>query len=85
MKRLLSMIAVTALVVPMAASAQDTIKIGMINAFSGQFADPAAQLDAGVKLYIQMHGDEVAGKKSKSSARTLAALTHRPQSVWQKS
>lgn len=63
MKRLLSMMAVTALVVPMAASAQDTIKIGMINAFSGQFADPAAQLDAGVNLYIQMHGDEVAGKK----------------------
>jgi branched-chain amino acid transport system substrate-binding protein len=43
--------------------AQDTVKIGVINAYSGQFADPGAQLDAGIKLYMQMHGDEVAGKK----------------------
>lgn len=63
MKRLLSMVAAATMFVPMAASAQDTIKIGMINAFSGQFADPAAQLDAGVQLYMQMHGDEVGGKK----------------------
>ena len=45
------------------ASAQDTVKIGVINAYSGQFADPGAQLDAGINLYIQMHGDTVAGKK----------------------
>lgn len=63
MKRLLSMVAAAALIVPMGANAQDTIKIGMINAFSGQFADPAAQLDAGVQLYMQLHGDEVGGKK----------------------
>ena len=45
------------------AQAQDVVKIGIVNAYSGQFADPAAQLDAGVKLYMQQHGDMVAGKK----------------------
>ena len=33
-----------------AASAQDTVKIGVIAAFSGQFADTAAQNDNGIKL-----------------------------------
>ena len=43
--------------------AQDVVKIGIINAYSGQFADAGQQLDAGVKLYVQQHGDMVAGKK----------------------
>ena len=54
---------VAALAVSGAAMAQDTVKIGVINAYSGQFTDPAAQLDAGIKLYMQLHGDTVAGKK----------------------
>lgn len=45
------------------ASAQDTVKIGLIMAYSGQFADTAAQMDNAVKLYIKQHGDKVAGKK----------------------
>ncbi len=45
------------------ASAQDTVKIGLIMAYSGQFADTAAQMDNAVKLYIKQHGDTVAGKK----------------------
>ncbi|HYY60788.1 MAG TPA: ABC transporter substrate-binding protein [Burkholderiales bacterium] len=45
------------------APAQQTIKIGMINVLSGQFADAGAQLDNGVKTYMKMHGDTVAGKK----------------------
>lgn len=45
------------------AQAADTIKIGIVNAYSGQFADPAAQLDNGIKLYMQIHGDTVNGKK----------------------
>ena len=45
------------------AGAQDTIKIGMINVYSGQFADAGIQLDNGVKTYIQQHGDTVAGRK----------------------
>ncbi|MFZ0425885.1 MAG: ABC transporter substrate-binding protein [Xanthobacteraceae bacterium] len=45
------------------ASAEDTVKIGIINEYSGQFADTGAQIDNGIKLYIKQHGDTVAGKK----------------------
>jgi len=45
------------------AAAQDTLKIGVINSYSGQFADTAAQMDNGFKLYIKQHGGAVAGKK----------------------
>ncbi|MCG6859011.1 MAG: ABC transporter substrate-binding protein [Salaquimonas sp.] len=45
------------------ANAQDTIKIGLIMAYSGPFADTANQMQAGIDLYMQQHGDEVAGKK----------------------
>jgi branched-chain amino acid transport system substrate-binding protein len=39
------------------------IKIGFINAFSGQFADPSTQMDSGIRLYIKQHGDTIAGRK----------------------
>jgi len=42
---------------------KDTVKIGLIISYSGQFADTAAQMDNAVKLYIKQHGDLVAGKK----------------------
>jgi branched-chain amino acid transport system substrate-binding protein len=45
------------------ANAQDTIKIGVIMPYSGQFADTAAQMDNAIKLYMKQHGDTVAGKK----------------------
>src|SRR6266498_5361815 len=45
------------------ATAQQTIKIGVILGYSGQFADPSAQMDSGIRLYMQRHGDTVAGKK----------------------
>ena len=45
------------------AQAQDTVKIGVIAAYTGQFADTALQIDQGIKLYIKKHGDTVAGKK----------------------
>jgi branched-chain amino acid transport system substrate-binding protein len=46
-----------------AARAEDTIKIGLIMTYSGAFAENARQIDNGVKLYMQQHGDVVAGKK----------------------
>jgi len=46
-----------------AAQAQDTVKIGLIMAYSGQFADTAAQMDNAIKLYIKQHGDTIGGKK----------------------
>src|SRR5262245_64296072 len=35
------------------ASAQGTVKIGLINVLSGQFADAGIQLDNGVKTYMR--------------------------------
>ncbi|MBI1202866.1 MAG: ABC transporter substrate-binding protein [Rhodopseudomonas sp.] len=48
---------------PAGAQAQGTVKIGIISAYSGQFADTANQIDNGIKLYMKQHGDTVAGKK----------------------
>src|SRR4029434_1416271 len=52
-----------AAMLPGAVSAQETIKIGVISAFSGQFADTSAQIDNGIQLYMKQHGHKVAGKK----------------------
>jgi branched-chain amino acid transport system substrate-binding protein len=60
----LALAAVAALLLGSAAAdAQGTIKIGMINVYSGQFADAGIQMDNGAKTYMQQHGDTVAGKK----------------------
>jgi branched-chain amino acid transport system substrate-binding protein len=45
------------------AYAQETIKIGVIAAFSGPFADYGKQIEGGIKAYMKQHGDTVAGKK----------------------
>src|SRR6187455_3596682 len=45
------------------ANAQQTVKIGLIMAYSGQFADTATQMDNAIKLYVKQHGDTVAGRK----------------------
>ncbi|MES2536799.1 MAG: ABC transporter substrate-binding protein [Pseudomonadota bacterium] len=45
------------------ASAQETIKVGLIAPFSGPFADYGRQMEAGIKAYMKQHGDKVAGKK----------------------
>ncbi len=64
MRRMLVGIAVVAaLIAASSAWAQDTIKIGLIMPYSGQFADTATQMDNAIKLYVKQHGDTVAGKK----------------------
>src|SRR5437763_12696073 len=60
---MLRLIAAVALALPLAAQAQQTIKIGVLLTLSGQFADAAAQMDNGIKTYMKQHGDTVAGKK----------------------
>jgi branched-chain amino acid transport system substrate-binding protein len=45
------------------ARAQDTIKVGVIAAFSGPFADYGKQMEGGIKAWMAQHGDTVAGKK----------------------
>jgi len=56
-------IALAAIGIAGAATAQDTVKVAMINEYSGQFADTGAQIDHGVTLWMKQHGDTVAGKK----------------------
>ena len=43
--------------------AQDTIKVGVIAPFSGPFADYGKQMEGGIKAWMALHGDTVAGKK----------------------
>jgi branched-chain amino acid transport system substrate-binding protein len=45
------------------AQAQSTLKVGVVMSYSGQFADPGAQIDNGIKLYMTQNGDTVAGRK----------------------
>ncbi len=45
------------------ASAQDTVKIGLILPMSGPFAQTGRQVGGGAKLYMAENGDTVAGKK----------------------
>ena len=45
------------------AQAQETVKIGLVIAMTGQQASTGKQLKAAVDLYMKEHGDMVAGKK----------------------
>jgi branched-chain amino acid transport system substrate-binding protein len=51
-----------ACLLPGASHAADTIKIGVVMPYSGQFADLAKEMDNGIKIYMQQNGDKVAGK-----------------------
>jgi branched-chain amino acid transport system substrate-binding protein len=59
---LLAAVAATALVAASAAQADD-LKIGLILPMTGQQQSTGKQEAAGAKLYMQQHGDTVAGKK----------------------
>jgi branched-chain amino acid transport system substrate-binding protein len=48
---------------PSVASAQDTVKVGLILPMTGQQASTGKQIDAAVKLYQAQNGTTVAGKK----------------------
>ncbi|MYM34448.1 ABC transporter substrate-binding protein [Duganella sp. FT94W] len=45
------------------AVAQDTIRIGVIAALTGPFANTGKPFEDGIKTYMQQYGDKVAGKK----------------------
>src|SRR5215468_584613 len=46
-----------------AASAQNVVKLGMVGEFSGPFAQYGQQILGGMKAYMKLNGDMVAGKK----------------------
>ena len=59
---LAALIAVWPSLLPAAGYAEDAVKIGIIMPYSGQFADPAAQSENGLKLYLKQHGDKLGGR-----------------------
>jgi branched-chain amino acid transport system substrate-binding protein len=76
MKRLLAVaaIAVVPNLLTAAAHAQDAVKIGIIMPFSGQFADPAAQVDNGIKLYLKQHGDKLGGRNAELIRKDVGGI-----------
>jgi branched-chain amino acid transport system substrate-binding protein len=51
------------LAIASAVSAQNVVKLGMVGEFSGPFAQYGQQILGGMKAYMKLHGDTVAGKK----------------------
>ena len=45
------------------AFAQDVVKVGLLSSQTGPFAAVGRQMEGGVRLYMQEHGDRVAGKR----------------------
>jgi len=64
LKRVLAgLLTAAALVFAGGASAQETVKVGLILPMTGGQASTGKQIDAAVRLYMQQHGDTVAGRK----------------------
>src|SRR5499427_9003935 len=60
--------------VALPAFSQQPLKIGLVMTYTGQFADAATQMDNGIKLYVQEHGDTVAGRKIEFIRRDTAGV-----------
>lgn len=56
------------------AVAQETVKIGLIVPMTGGQASTGKQIDNAIKLYMQQHGDTVAGKKIQVILRDDGAI-----------
>jgi branched-chain amino acid transport system substrate-binding protein len=61
--RSIAAIAATLLIAAAPAYAQDTVKIGLIAPMTGPFAPNGKQMQIGAQVYMQEHGDTVAGQK----------------------
>ncbi len=51
------------------AGAEDVVKIGVVLPMTGPFASTGRQVQAGIKAYLALHGDSVAGKKIETILR----------------
>jgi len=64
MKRVFkTVLAAGALAAAVSAQAAEPFKIGLIVPMTGPFASTGKQIDAAARLYMQQHGDTVAGRK----------------------
>ena len=57
------LVAISFLVPAGMASAQESVKIGVVGEFSGPFGDYGSQILAGMKTYLKLNGDVFGGKK----------------------
>ena len=55
------------------ATAQQSVKVGLVMSYTGQFTDAAAQMDRGFTLYMKQRGDTVAGRKIELIRKDTAA------------
>lgn len=58
-----AVVAASCLIAGTAVQAAEPFKIGLIVPMTGPFASTGAQIEAATRLYMQEHGDEVAGRK----------------------
>src|SRR5437868_13673020 len=72
--RILLQVALAVAVMGATAQAQDAVKIGLILPMTGGQASTGKQIDNAVKLYMQQHGDSVAGKKIEIILKDDAAV-----------
>src|SRR5215470_9716309 len=61
-RRVGSLTFLASLLLAAAASAEGTIKVGLIAEFTGGF-EQGVQIQNGIKAYMKQHGDRVAGKR----------------------
>src|SRR5882762_156206 len=67
----------------MPAQAEDGVKIGLILPMTGGQASTGKQIDNAIKLYIQQHGDTVAGRKIEIILKDDAALPDKTKTAAQ--
>ncbi|CAN7704663.1 ABC transporter substrate-binding protein [Neorhizobium sp. LjRoot104] len=65
------------------ASAQETVKIGLVLPMTGPFASTGRQVEAGVKAYMALNGDTVAGKKIEVVLRDDAGVADQTRRIAQ--
>ena len=65
------------------AQADDTVKIGLILQMTGVQSSTGKQIDNAIKLYMQQHGDTVAGKKIEIILRDDATVPDRTKTAAQ--
>jgi len=67
----------------LAAPAAAQVKVGLILPMTGQQASTGKQIEAAVKLYVQQHGDTVAGKKIEVIVKDDAAVADNTKRIAQ--
>ncbi len=65
------------------AAAQEAVKIGLVLPMTGPFASTGRQVEAGVKAYMALNGDTVAGKKIEIVLRDDAGVADQTRRIAQ--